>query len=59
VESKGVKVNINKTKVIISGESCKKVQNPARWPCGVCGRDVGRNKYLPTPLPWLVQLVVY
>ena len=46
-----MKVNINKTKVIISGESCKKVQNPARWPCGVCGRDVGRNKYLPTPLP--------
>jgi len=27
VQSKGTKVNMNKTKVMISGESCKKVQN--------------------------------
>jgi len=33
----------NETKVMISGESCKGVHNSGRWPCGVCGRAVGRN----------------
>jgi len=28
--SKGMKVNVNKTKVMISGESCKGVQNSGR-----------------------------
>jgi len=35
--------NMNKTKVMISGESYKGVHNTGRWPCGVCGRGVGRN----------------
>ena len=45
MESRGTKVNMNKTNIItsISGESCKEVQNTGRWPCGVCGRGVGRN----------------
>jgi len=38
-----MKVNVNKTKVMISGESDKGVQNTGRWPCGVCGRCVGGN----------------
>jgi len=33
-------VNMNKTKVTISGESHKGVHNTKRWPCG---RRVGRN----------------
>jgi len=33
VQSKGMEVNMNKTKVIISGESCKGVQNSGRWSC--------------------------
>jgi len=43
VENRGMRVNINKTKVMISGERQKPVQNAARWPCGVCGRGVGSN----------------
>jgi len=40
---KSMQVNVNKTKVMISGESCKGVHNTGRWPCDVCGRGVGRN----------------
>jgi len=42
VENRGMRVNINKTKVI-SAERQKPVQKAARWPCGVCGRGVGSN----------------
>jgi len=38
-----MKVNMNKTKVTISGESRNGVQNTGRWPCDVCGRGVGIN----------------
>jgi len=38
-----MRVNMNKTKVMISGERQKPVQKAARWPCGVCGRGVGSN----------------
>ena len=40
VQGKGVKVNMNKTKFMISRESHKELQNNGRWPCG---RGVGRN----------------
>ena len=40
VEDRGMRVNMNKTKVMISGERHKPVQKAARWPCGVCGRGV-------------------
>ena len=43
LESKGIKVNMNKPKVIISEESWNRLQNTGRWPCAVCGRGVGRN----------------
>jgi len=39
VENRGMRVYMNKTKVMISGERQKPVQKAARWPCGVCGRD--------------------
>ena len=35
MESKGMRVNMNKTKVMISGERQKVRQNDVRWPCGV------------------------
>jgi len=41
VENRGMRVNMNKTKVMISGERQQPVQKAARWPCGVCGRGVG------------------
>jgi len=37
------RVNMNKTKVMISGERQKPLQKAAKWPCGVCGRGVGSN----------------
>ena len=43
VENRGMRVNIDKTKVMISGERQKPVQKAARWPCGVCCRGVGSN----------------
>ena len=38
VESKGMRVNVNKTKVMISGERQKVRQKAVRWPCGVCSK---------------------
>jgi len=38
-----MRVNINKTKVIVSGDWQKVMQKAARWPCGVCGRGIGNN----------------
>jgi len=43
VENRGMRVNMNKTKVMISGEWPKVMQKAVRWPCGVCGRGVGNN----------------
>jgi len=42
-ESKGMRVDMNKTKVMISGERQKVRQKAVRWPCGVCSKDVGSN----------------
>ena len=33
VENRGMRVNMNKTKVMISGERHKQVQKAVRWPC--------------------------
>ena len=41
VESKGMRVNMNKTKVMISGERQMVLQKAARWPCRVCNKGVG------------------
>jgi len=38
-----MRVNKNKTKVMISGEHQQPMQKAARWPCGICGRGVGSN----------------
>ena len=44
VESKGMTVNMNKTKVI-SGERQKVRQKAVRWPCGVCSKGVAAIHY--------------
>jgi len=36
-----MRVNMNKTKVMISGERQKVMQKASRWPCGVCDIGVG------------------
>jgi len=41
VENRGMRVNMNKTVVMISGEWQKLTQKGVRWACGVCGRGIG------------------
>jgi len=43
VESKGMRVSMNKTKVMVSGERQMVRQKAVRWPCGVCSKGVGSN----------------
>jgi len=43
VENRGMRANMNKTKVMISGEQQKVMQKAVRWPCGACRRGVGNN----------------
>jgi len=43
VENRDMRVNMNKTKVMISGEQQQVIQKAVRWPCGVCGRGIGNN----------------
>ena len=38
VENRGMRVNMNKANVMISGEWQKVIQKAVRWPHGVCGR---------------------
>jgi len=46
-----MRVNMNKIKVVISGERQKPTQKAARWPFGVCGRGVGSNSIECTSCP--------
>jgi len=43
VASKGMRVSMNKTKVMVSAERQKVMQKAVRWPCGVCSKGVGSN----------------
>jgi len=55
MENRGMMVNVNKTKVMISGERQKVTQKAVRWPCGVCGRGVGNNSIQCTSCQKLVH----
>ena len=41
MEAKGLKVNIGKTKVKVSGKNCGDVERLETLPCTVCGKGVG------------------
>ena len=41
--SKGLRVNINKTKVLHSGQNSGTVAKTGAYPCAVCGKGVGSN----------------
>jgi len=43
MENRGMRVNMNKSKIMICGEWQKLTQKAVRWPCGVCGRGIGNN----------------
>ena len=42
MKNKGFRVNMNKTKVMISGE-WQITQKAVRWPCGVCDKGICNN----------------
>jgi len=41
MENRGMRVHMNKTKVMISEKRQKVTQKAVKWPCGVCGRHIG------------------
>ena len=43
IERKGLHVNINKTKVMVSGEAGERRKRRGQWPCSICGRGVWQN----------------
>ena len=48
MESKGLKVNLSKTKILVSGKECESVVTSGEHPCSVCGRGVRANSVLCT-----------
>ena len=46
MELKGLKVNIEKTKVMRSGKSGGEIVKTGRWPCAVCGKGVRANSLI-------------
>ena len=48
MESKGLRVNTKKTKVMICGYDEGPVLKSGKWPCGVCRKGVGSNSILCT-----------
>jgi hypothetical protein len=43
MEAKGLKMNVGKTKVMVSGENCGSNECSGKWPCAVCAKGVGSN----------------
>jgi len=49
IESKGLRVNMGKTKIMCSGNNASgnnavtAAPIPCKWPCGVCSKGVGSN----------------
>ena len=40
---KGLKVNMEKTKVMITGKHARVKLKAGKWPCSCCGKGVGAN----------------
>ena len=43
---RGMKVNLEKTKMMVMGDDVENVIQVGSYPCGVCGRGVGANSVL-------------
>ena len=46
LEAKGLKVNVNKTKVMFGGRGSKAAIGHVKYPCSVCSKGVGSNSVL-------------
>ena len=42
----GLKVNVSKTKALVSGGTCNEIVTSGKYPCGVCGKGVGSNSIM-------------
>ena len=45
VERRGLKVNLEKTKMMVTGGEVGDVVRVGRYPCGVCGRGVRLTQF--------------
>ena len=43
MERKGLRVNMGKTKLMVSGSNLDVLRKSGKYPCGVCQAGVGRN----------------
>ena len=48
LELRGLKVNMEKTKMMVTGRSSKQKIKTEKWACGCCGKEVGSNSILCT-----------
>ena len=49
MKDKGLRVNMDKTKILVCRPKPVESGKPSgKWPCGVCGKEVGRNSVLCT-----------
>ena len=48
IEAKGLKINMNKTKVMHCKVKNEQAENTGKWPCGVCRKGVGANSIVCT-----------
>ncbi len=46
IEQRGLKINMEKTKLMVTGNKARDRTHSGRWPCGCCGRRVGANSIL-------------
>ena len=43
MEKRRLKINMNKTKYLVTGKEAKEKVQCGKWPCGCCGKGVGTN----------------
>ena len=43
IEAKGLRVNVNKTKLVCSKHNSSVKSDPVKWPCSICRKGVGIN----------------
>ena len=46
LKAKGLRVNMGKTEIMMSGKNLHSLRNSGKHPCGVCRKGVGSNSIL-------------
>ena len=60
MEKRGLRVNMGKTKVLVSGHNLNVMKKSGKYPCGVCLTGVGANSFAAgVPLGCTRSVVVY